>query len=210
MEPLQFPYIYLYACKVLTLIYIYIDAALSSARACNRGYHVHTGVQQLVQAFRCSSQAVPENPIERAAKATFSQEVNMTIFFDSLREGGGLLRRRYQSATVGAAGRRATATHPGGRQWSWWTATAAGVSRGHSGPPGAGRQTGRPRLPLLAGCLRQGTRQRRAPRERRRGARAGVPGSRARRVGEGKGVPASGTGDRSEPRRGAPADNSRA
>ena len=45
--PLQFPYIYLYACKVLTLIYIYIDTALSSARACNRGCHVQKGVNSL-------------------------------------------------------------------------------------------------------------------------------------------------------------------
>ena len=34
--------------------------------------------------FRCSSKAVPENPIEKASKATFSQEVNMATFFDSL------------------------------------------------------------------------------------------------------------------------------
>ena len=83
MVPLQFLYKYLYACKVLTLIYIYIDAALSSARACNRGYHVHTDINSLCRPFRCSSQAVPENPIERAPKATFSQEVNMAISFDS-------------------------------------------------------------------------------------------------------------------------------
>ena len=62
----------------------------------------------------------------------------MTILFDSFAKASAYFGGVISPQRLGQLAGRATATHSGGRQWSWWAATAGGVSRGHSGPPGAG------------------------------------------------------------------------